>query len=461
MRRTPPSNTTIKRKPTTAKLPALPKLVATSKVKSEAPSKQKPTARASVKTSKYEYDVCVSFAGEDREFAEKVVRSLQRRKITCFYDFDEQAKLAGEDLISLLDTIYREKSQYCLMFVSQYYAKKLWTNHERKSAQAREFLSGTGYIVPVRLDSTEIPGLLPTKGYIDGINNLPTAVAAIIKSKITGEPLPRKTSKTSPTVPNTRAKPTPTPPVKKSPAKNTTSTPSRGKIKASGKWVMLGEYFYEATRVKTEQDRSNELGKYIVEITAKDAREEASLKSLNGRYSCPFAHGNSATDCRVESINMSSEGGKQSFTLTLSPVKKNQSGWGEYSLNNLTSEQIAEKKVRMILLGEKPNTGDKFTDSHIMSSSDKATESDAIKTKLQELGGIITASNLQKVRLYALYQLLSSDLIESVLEFSLGVVSENLSIIFEGQRFQRYANLSASTIHVEGKITLKKEINVK
>ena len=50
---------------------------------------------------------------------------------------------------------------------SDSYAKKHWTNHERKAAQAKAFKQNEEYILPLRLDETEIPGLYETVGYIN------------------------------------------------------------------------------------------------------------------------------------------------------------------------------------------------------------------------------------------------------------------------------------------------------
>ena len=41
-----------------------------------------------------------------------------------------------------------------------------WAKHERESAQAGAFLKDDEYILHVRLDDSEIPGLLVTTGYI-------------------------------------------------------------------------------------------------------------------------------------------------------------------------------------------------------------------------------------------------------------------------------------------------------
>jgi len=66
-----------------------------------------------------------------------------------------------------LDEVYRKRAMFCVMFISKHYAAKRWANHERQSAQARAFKENKEYILPVRLDDTEIPGVRETVGYID------------------------------------------------------------------------------------------------------------------------------------------------------------------------------------------------------------------------------------------------------------------------------------------------------
>jgi hypothetical protein len=117
--------------------------------------------------NKFEYDVALSFAGEDRAYVEKVAKYLKEKDIEFFYDEYEKTKLWGKDLYNHLDEVYQKKARYCVMFLSCYYAEKLWTNHERKSAQARAFTEKGEYILPARFDNTEIPGIPPTIGYID------------------------------------------------------------------------------------------------------------------------------------------------------------------------------------------------------------------------------------------------------------------------------------------------------
>lgn len=117
--------------------------------------------------SEFEYDVALSFAGENREIAEKFADLLKSKDIKVFYDKYEAAELWGKDLIDHLVNIYSRKARYCVMFISQYYPLKKWTKVERKAAQERAFRDADEYILPLRLDDTQVPGITETTGYRD------------------------------------------------------------------------------------------------------------------------------------------------------------------------------------------------------------------------------------------------------------------------------------------------------
>lgn len=114
-----------------------------------------------------DYDVTISFAGEDRQYAEQLAKMLTSANIKVFYDRYEEGKLWGEDLYTHLAEVYSKKARYCVMIISRHYLNKLWTNHERRFAQERAFSENSPYILPLRLDDTEVPGLAATVGYID------------------------------------------------------------------------------------------------------------------------------------------------------------------------------------------------------------------------------------------------------------------------------------------------------
>ncbi len=139
----------------------------------------------------FEYDVVLSFAGEDRGYVEAVAECLKGWGLKVFYDKYEQIDLWGKDLYVHLDTVYREKARFCIMFISRYYKDKLWTNHERESAQARAFEEHKEYILPARFDNTKIPGLRETIGYIPLKNYTPSQFAELVVKKV-GLPIPEK-----------------------------------------------------------------------------------------------------------------------------------------------------------------------------------------------------------------------------------------------------------------------------
>jgi hypothetical protein len=137
---------------------------------------------------KFQYDVCLSFAGEDRTYVDSVANYLVAKGVRVFYDKYETVELWGKDLYSHLADIYEHAARYCVLFISKHYALKVWTNHERRSAQARAFSENREYILPARFDRTEIPGLPATVGYINLHNLRPKKFAALIIQKLGPRP---------------------------------------------------------------------------------------------------------------------------------------------------------------------------------------------------------------------------------------------------------------------------------
>ena len=117
---------------------------------------------------KYEYDIALSFAGEDREIAEKLAEILSRKKgLRVFYDKYEQVNLWGKNLYDHLIEVYEKKAKYCVILISKNYVKKVWTNLERQAAQARALKENEEYILPIKIDNSEIKGLLNTVAFIN------------------------------------------------------------------------------------------------------------------------------------------------------------------------------------------------------------------------------------------------------------------------------------------------------
>ena len=132
----------------------------------------------------YKYDFGLSFAGEDREHAEKLAELLKGERVRVFYDHDEEAELWGQDLYQKFQQIYGQECRFFIPFVSANYILKRWPKHELKQAQARDFKSDIEYILPLRLDDTELPGINETTAYVDLRNKSIEEVSQLCLTKL-------------------------------------------------------------------------------------------------------------------------------------------------------------------------------------------------------------------------------------------------------------------------------------
>jgi len=131
-----------------------------------------------------DFDIALSFAGEDRTYVDAVAHALRDRGVKVFYDLFEEADLWGKDLYAHLSDVYQKRARFTVMFISEAYNRKLWTNHERRAAQAKAFQEAQEYILPARFDDTEIPGVLPTVGYVSLTGYTPEELASLIAKKL-------------------------------------------------------------------------------------------------------------------------------------------------------------------------------------------------------------------------------------------------------------------------------------
>jgi TIR domain len=130
------------------------------------------------------YDVVFSFAGEDRKYVKQVTAYLKTKKVRIFFDEYEQVHLWGKDLAEHFDLVYRRSGQFCVMFISKDYVKKMWTRHERRSALSRALKEEVEYILPARFDDTDVPGIPPTIDFMPLADKSPAKFGKIILKKL-------------------------------------------------------------------------------------------------------------------------------------------------------------------------------------------------------------------------------------------------------------------------------------
>lgn len=131
-----------------------------------------------------DYNIALSFAGEDREYVEKIAYGLKERGVNVFYDKFKTAELWGKDLYQYLNNIYKNEADYCIIFISEAYKKKAWTQHELASAQSRAFLDDKEYILPIYIDMVAIPGINETTGHLKKSEYTISEIVNIIVEKL-------------------------------------------------------------------------------------------------------------------------------------------------------------------------------------------------------------------------------------------------------------------------------------
>jgi hypothetical protein len=144
-----------------------------------------------MKVRSFEYDIAFSFAEENRDFVGRVVELLQSRSVKVYYDDHERINNWGEDLRTHIHNVYLNRARFCMMFISEQYKQKYWTQFEHERMKARSFFAKNKkpYILPFRLDDTEINGITDTLIYLTAEKLNEEQLAEAIYKKVNGHKL--------------------------------------------------------------------------------------------------------------------------------------------------------------------------------------------------------------------------------------------------------------------------------
>ena len=118
-------------------------------------------------TRKYKYVVALSFAGEQRSYADKIAEIISKAGPKVFYDDYMKPEMWGKDLPSYFQEAYYKESKWCIMFVSKDYITKKWPSFEAKHIIARQIEQFGEYILPLHFDETDVPGLPTTLHHLN------------------------------------------------------------------------------------------------------------------------------------------------------------------------------------------------------------------------------------------------------------------------------------------------------
>lgn len=140
----------------------------------------------SLSSNEKKFDVAFSFAGEQRDYVEKVASYVENEGgLSVFYDFNYEIDMWGTNMVDYFKDIFEKKANYCVMFISKDYAAKTWPNFERQIIQAKSLFQ-EGYLLPARFDDTPIKGEVPTVKHLNIRDMEPENLGEKIIKKVVG-----------------------------------------------------------------------------------------------------------------------------------------------------------------------------------------------------------------------------------------------------------------------------------
>ena len=393
------------------------------------------------------YDVALSFAGEDRQHAKALADLLKTGGYWCFYDENELAQLWGKNLYDYLSSVYKDRARYCVMFLSKYYEQKLWTTHERQMAQARAFQENREYILPVRLDDTEIPGIPPTVGYLDLRAMTIEEVYEALVMKLSGTtPKTAATDRTTASV------------VEKDTAEYVLLVPEDGK-----------SYFIPVQNARWD---STEIS---LELLPESPEETAFLRTLRRHINDAFARDahialalrEDAAWVKPQEIVETASGSQIVWKVVFKEERHRQNAnpLGEMTFGSLSPDKMAEMRARRILLDEKlgelppdfqNRTGpaglfnEATLEMFVRGRKGFQISASPIPSVYRSVGQ--TGERFEKfARLTSVLQLKLSNTVEEILNLEMKLLnSDQLAVKFKGCRHRRYVNLEPAIIEFDG-----------
>ncbi|NIA12336.1 MAG: TIR domain-containing protein [Nitrospiraceae bacterium] len=115
----------------------------------------------------FEYDIALSFAGEDREIAEDIANALIIEGVKVFYDRFHKIDMWGKKLTNYFSEVYGPKARFVMPLISKHYRIKDWTDFEFSIARNEAKNRKREFILPVKLDSTKVVGIHEDVVYLD------------------------------------------------------------------------------------------------------------------------------------------------------------------------------------------------------------------------------------------------------------------------------------------------------
>jgi hypothetical protein len=104
----------------------------------------------------YEFDVAISFAGENRDLARYIAENLELLDVPVFFDEMFEINFLGKAWSRQFKEIFADKSKYVVSLLDIHHLQKIWPTFERDLFLPRV---PDGSVIPIFLDDTKFPGV--------------------------------------------------------------------------------------------------------------------------------------------------------------------------------------------------------------------------------------------------------------------------------------------------------------
>lgn len=104
----------------------------------------------------YDFDVAISFAGENRTLAEFITKNLEILDMSVFYDKNFEDNYLGGPWSKHFNEIFVEQSRIVVVLLDTFHHEKVWPTFERDCFAPRV---KNAEVIPVRLDDTVFVGI--------------------------------------------------------------------------------------------------------------------------------------------------------------------------------------------------------------------------------------------------------------------------------------------------------------
>ncbi len=143
-----------------------------------------PVARMPVRADNY--DVAVSFAGEQRGYVESTVSAARALGLRVFYDRDMAYRWWGRNFVLEQRRVYSGSALRFVPFISAEYLGRPYSRDEFSYAMLRSVTVGDDYVLPVLFGEVCVPAELlhPHIGYLRAEDHSPRQLALLIRAKV-------------------------------------------------------------------------------------------------------------------------------------------------------------------------------------------------------------------------------------------------------------------------------------